>query len=807
MDYEYLQNVMGSPYVQEGAFSRLKAKGAQAMGALGAMAGHQIQNPTETKLRSLWDGFIASLKGNMRDWSDQVSPMFDQRVPLTTEKQQQVKEALDELSRLLSSVGPKKIGTFPMGGHNPQVRNQRDNPDTYVGGSAYNRSTTTPTKLTEMVEEGFWDVAKRDMKLNKALGSNDPSTILDSYKNHILSMFQNFMKDAVKMTKMTAQQVYSVLSKMQPAQSGWQAAGNMQKVVTQLQKLQSIGDTKGQGAPPIINPHAPDVSPEAPQQPPETENPPETPPPPQTPPEQTLQSSQQSTGGQGVGSGGSYEIQPQEYPYIILHAIRIIIATVKEDTVHQGTYFSEPLPTDLGGSSLTEEDDVADDEESPTPATVKKKKIAPKDAPEVPGAFIYNLHSKHNKFPGQPFSMVVTPQAGYDPNVPELPGVQIEVIWQTDDTVNRIYVIANKGEKKSNPLMIMEFGDDDVNSIAGATTPGHSNLFSVEKLVQKSDPNAPNKLEGAPKKILSAIQKESDTLLRALMATTARKAKEFKPSKGLDLFPLSYDKYGHVTFTDSEGKSQTINKQDVVKKLNSDEKKRWTDSLKYFGYFKYFPNMEPQNTTPQAYTNAVMALGKLGYKESQAQPLVTAAWMEMMKKKPESEITEEELIKLALKDASSHKPSEEPTEPQGGAEQPEPVTSPVSGAAGAPAPTATPTAPVSDKGKQDAAAQQKQPNAKGVDNGKIDIKGDDLEWENPTSHEIHNISPDQVEDYANTKPKFLAALKANPDLYSKYKAKVDQKLAQKVKGKQGNPPLKERVMYINPFNRDNLLLS
>src|ERR1035441_9236580 len=257
MNHEYLQNVMGSPYVQEGEFSRLKAKGAQAMGALGAMAGHQIQSPVETKLHSLWDGFIASLKGIMKDWSGQVSPMFDQKAPITNGQQQQVKECLDELAKLLTSAVPQNIGSAPdKGYHDSTNRNPRDNPQSYVRGSAYNRSTTSPTKLTEMVEEGFWDAAKRDVKLNTALGSSDPSTILDSYKNHVLSMFQNFMKDAVKMTKMTAQQIYSMLAKMQPTQPGWQAAGNMQKVVKQLKTLQSVGDIKGNGEPPVINPQA-----------------------------------------------------------------------------------------------------------------------------------------------------------------------------------------------------------------------------------------------------------------------------------------------------------------------------------------------------------------------------------------------------------------------------------------------------------------------------------------------------------------------------------------------------------------------
>ena len=152
-----------------------------------------------------------------------------------------------------------------------------------------------------------------------------------------------------------------------------------------------------------------------------------------------------------------------------------------------------------------------------------------------------------------------------------------------------------------------------------------------------------------------------------------------------------------------------------------------------------------------------------------------------------------------------------PSKPAG---QPAP-TSPVSTPAGGPPPTTDPTAPVSDKGKQDAAKKQ-APKQGGGASGKIDIKGDDLEWENPDSHEIHSISPDQVVKYAKTKPKFLAALKGNPDVYNKYKDMINQKIAQKKAGKgtekkpeggEGEKPqVAERIKYINPFNRDNFLL-
>src|ERR1035437_2844935 len=230
MDIEYLQNVMGSPYINEGAFDRLKAKGAQAMGSLGTTMGHQIQNPTETRIRSLWEGFMSSLKRVMTDWKNQVSPMFGSEVSVD-ENGQHIKEALDSLAQTIT------IKFQPVNNFNPNYnidspRNPRDNPETY------GKPSDAP-KLKTLTKEGLWDAAKRDMGLNKSLGSNDPNAILDSYKNHVLTLFKKFMKDAVKSTKLPAQQIYSVLAKIQPQKGGWQSAGNMQKVVKQLQSLQS----------------------------------------------------------------------------------------------------------------------------------------------------------------------------------------------------------------------------------------------------------------------------------------------------------------------------------------------------------------------------------------------------------------------------------------------------------------------------------------------------------------------------------------------------------------------------------------
>jgi hypothetical protein len=891
MDHEYLQNMMGSPYVNEGAFGQLKAKAAQAMGAAGTMAGQPIQNPTETKLHSLWEGFMSSLKKAMKDWKGVSDNSFDAKVELD-ERQQRAKDALDTLERLLSSVGPQKIGSVDARterGRDPSTKLQGGWPGKPVQSAAPKLKTIppkTPTKMTEILGEGFWN---RDVKLNKSLGSNDPSTILDSYKNHVLSLFTGFMKDAVKMTKMTAQQVYSVLAKMQPAQQGWQAAGNMQKVVQQLKTLQSIGDIKGAGAPPVMNPQAaagavPPVIPTAqpPQQPPAAAA--------AQPAGQTPSNGTTPPAGGGAGvAGGSGEISPKDLPVIILKAMKIIIDAVKSDVGHSGKYFDvSELPKDFGGPSLTKE--------TVAPPKPKGGKTGnePEDTPEVPGEFLYNFHSAHRKTPAASFSIQVKPVH----EKPEIEGTpySVEVFWQNESHKNKIWCVAENQGKKSKPILIMQFFDNEVSSESGATTQGDTNFFTIDKILNAATPNADPNTQGALSQaddnVKAQIKQLENPLLRALMATTGRKTMEWK-AKSKKVFPLTYDATGAVTFTNEKGVTETLPKKDIDVLLNKKDyatSEKWKEALDHYDYFQDHGDIKPKDIGEYpAFSEAVMAMMQANKGEPEANKLVATAWMAITAEKPKEEITSDELIFIAsgkgktyfdfertkypaIEDAVKalvelgHKekdvlpplqkawktskatkapetitaeelttlvlkkgpatpatpPATAPaapaapaakTPPSKPAGQPAP-TAPVSAPAGGPPPTANPTAPVSDKGKQDATQKQAPEQGSGA-SGKIDIKGDDLEWENPDSHEIHSISPDQVVKYAKTKPKFLAALKGNPDVYNKYKDMINQKIAQKKAGKDAGkkpeggegekPQVAERIKYINPFNRDNLL--
>ena len=679
MDIEYLQNVMGSPYVNEGAFSRLKARGAQAMGAMGATMGHQIQNPTETKLRSLWDGFMSSLNKVMSEWQTQVSPMLgpDVKIPKGGKP---IKNALDRLAQTLTP---------------------------------YNSQAASPN-LKTLAKEGLWDMAKRDMGLNKALASNNPLAILESYKKHILSLFKKFMTDAVKSTNLQPKQIYSTLAKMQPKEGGWQAAGNMQRVVQQLQKLQAVAPTPsapssayGGPVPPVISPSgtttATPVTPIPPAAPTAPTAAPIPSPSPTTLPKASAAPTAMSLpptptssgGGPTTGEDDGFNIPPNDMPYVILTALNVIIDAVKSDTAHAMGLFGThpntkqaipipPLSTKWGSgpyvTSPLQEDfnDDEGDEESPDATPVKGDS---KDDyhKEFPKQFLYNFHSRYNKYPGRPFTMEIIP-VNISPEIKQIPGASVEVWWYNEGPRNRIYVTEIKNGKKSKPSMIMFFYDHQVNPKSGATTPGDIDQFSIEKVVNATNPYAVSKLENALPQVKAEIQKLEDTVLRALLATVQRKSMEFKSKSkaqneknikaAQDAETADVSDDGTLTYIDSvTGKSFTYTKDQLKAILKGPlvEASHMRKLLNDRGYFDTFGDMPsiPQETP--TWHNAKLALIAKHIGDKESDKLLANAWMAIKEKDPQTSIwpedatiTPQDLVNACVKTAPPKPPENTP---------------------------------------------------------------------------------------------------------------------------------------------------
>ena len=835
MDIEYLQNVMGSPYVTEGAFDRLKARGAQAMGAIGATAGYQIKNPTATRIQSLWWGFVASLNRVMMDWKNQVSPMLGPDVKIPVEVRR-IKKSLDAIAQTLT-------------------------PNPYI-----NQTTKTNPNLKTLTKEGLWDAAKRDMGLNKALASNNPTSILNSYKNHVLSLFQNFMKDAVKSTKLPPKEIYSILAKIQPKENGWQATANMQTIVKQLQKLQTPAvptttpppSSTATQTPPVAQ-VAPITTPVSTQQPSAAvagsaaPSPTSTVAQPQNIPNTQTPPSQPNDAYSELPSAGPNDIPSTDMPYIILKALKIIVDAVKTDEDHALGLFGTTDPKTKvksgypklatgwgGGPSVTSS--LQEAHANPKPKTgygnyldpdaeAKKKADDEIKYKEYPGEFLYNFWSRYSKQPGAPFAIQVT-SPNVSPEIEQLKNTKIEVWWNTKGGVNKIYVIEDKDGKKSKPSLIMEFSDLEVYPKTGATTPGNPNFFSVEKIVQNSNPFVQSKLSAAPPEVMNQIKGMEDDVLRALLATTQRKNMEFK-SKAWALKKAeekanqqvtaeketsAIGEDGSITYTDDATKQKISVSQDEIRKILKgpmEPASLMRKRLETFGYFDKFPDsMPPISSETEIWKDARMALMTLGYTKNKADILLSQAWQYIKNNNPNASIWAEDanistefLVDKALKKKPVEKPSSTPptsnsvstttptqsvtspvSKPAGEAPTENPVSAPVSGGASAPV-TKQVAKPVSNNPIEPTKPQ-----------GKVELNGNDLTWEHPKTHEVHTISADQVEKFAKKQPKFVQALKDNPELYAKFKA-----LNQKKSEGGDQQKVQERIEYINPFSPENFL--
>ena len=852
MNHEYLRNVLGSPYVNEGAFNRLKAKGAQAMGAMRAMTGNQIQNPTETKLNSLWEGFISSLGRVMTDWKSNVSPMLgvDIKLDMTSK---QTRRNLDLLSQLLT-------------------------PPT--------QATRSPKKLTK---EGIWDVAKRNMGLNRALSSNDPTNIINSYKNYVLSLFQSFMKDAVKSIGVPVQQIYKMLAKIQPRQRSWNIAGNMQKIVRQLQNLQGVQKstinrvppvlTSPRNIPPVISPSSnippvipsPMVTPRPISQPvPPLAIPPQVPATVSTPPtpptskvSQPVPPAQpQPTVNQTTSSGSSrndpstpvsdgFEIPAQDMPYVILKALKILIDAVSSDYSRALGLFGVdpnskdriPIPTlstswDSGNTWGTMQEDYEDPEtdgETPDSTTKKSDAEDAEDAiihKEYPNEFLYNFWSRHHKFPAQPFSIQAI-SVHESPDIKDANGDvigSVAVWWRGNSVFNKIYVVETKNNITSTPTLILSFSDHQVTPRVGAITPGNLNFFDLYKVLKKSNPKAD--LSSAPAPVRAEVDGLKDNVLRALYATTHRKVMEFSSKGKEEQKAAERAKKKEADASTTNPNVSTVDPvsvkkspKEIVSEIPSaldaakalivlGHKEKMAFELVYKAIKAIGIDKATDEYVRAAQTEPKPIIPKSPAKSSGAQSIPPSTPKSSPQFK-EGDVVEAGTAKFKIKSISPHNvivrdekggefavPTEKweswvtsggiklsTSNPVSKVAGTPPPSPPVSAGASGPDPTTNPSAPVSDAGKKQATVQADQPQ----DVGTLNIENGMLVW--TVGQNVQKLNVSQVKSMLK-QPTFNAAVKANPSVYKKFQTLTNKSKKQKTQ---------EGIELINPFRAENLM--
>lgn len=689
-DQDYLQNIAGSPHVDEGLGDRILSRGSSALQRLASVGGGNFSDPNYTKIDSLFNVFLKKVTPIVKDFSDgphSVANRLGQMRPSITPQDEVGIKSINDLYDLL------------VPSHIRQHQAQHS-----VFSPRGSRS-----QLSELLKEGIFT---RDMALNAALYSNNPSKIVAAYNKEIKKAYDVFMTDAMKVTGAPKDYVKRVVGNLNPS---WNSV---------LGKVEQVIGVQPQ----------PPVAP-APTTPPEAAAP------------DASGTEEPTTSPASADEESQLTAKNAQDDFVVLTAnvVDILIAAVQGDEKLSAAFFKpsqdgqtpyEPLPQNWEQPSITkeaEEPEPAEPEASASPETGEDEPTGEKHE------FLYNFHSLYRKqrhfaidvpIHDKSKATFVTRQTKTTNN--------IQVVWSNSSHENNIYVkyapkgpVSNEpeGKAKGGQVLLLKFWDNQVNP----RNP-ESNKFSIELLLTQANQNAQKVMAGANADLKVALNKKTDELQRALYATTSRKRMEFKPKP----FQLTHDEEGNVFRVKRDGTKVAISKDELKAHLTSKdaaERERWTSSLEKIGYFKKFPQDAPPedeiniDKLPEA-MDAVKALQALGHKSIASIKAVQSA-VDTLGKDAKSA----DYVKQAL---ATFKPATTaPTSTPVSSPASAPVTAPVSAPVSAPV-----TAPVSSDKPEPETAPAKAGEA---DLGKAswDEKGV-ITWEKPKDGKTVKLTPKQL---------------------------------------------------------------
>lgn len=504
---------------------------------------------------------------------------------------------------------------------------------------------------------------------------------------------------------------------------------------------------------------------------------------PQTPPQHPTQ-----------GGTNSDSIVKNDLAFIIDKTIDIIIKTVKSDVSHAGPFLSDdptkqkPLPQSWEEPSLTKEANVPqqpDGEED--------------EEDEIEGEFLYNFGSKYRKI--HTFSIEVGNEMVKLPSGKE---VNLKVIWHNKDWKNLIYTQTKKGGEPVTQALLFKFYDDQVNPRNDA-----GKNFDVSLLLKQAQPNQPYALDPNTinPQILQSIGSKKENLLRALYATTTRKAMEFK-SKKKDSISLTADDEGNVWEYDKKEKKYLppLTPDKVKTNLYGPDSQKWYDALEHISYFKEHPEIKPK--APEIfkpYNDAILALLALGINKTEAGELAKVVWNKLISsgKSPEQISSDDITYKAAQMKGTPATAPATPTpslttpvsSPAGSPPEPAKVSSPVSKEPEPAKVSSEPTTPVSDVGKGEKKSEQPQGKV-----GDISQMGVGFLWQ--TKNGPLYVSPQKAIRLKNN-INFIYSLKS-AKLLDKYLAIISQH-NEKMKKKKKLQEIYTKHGNFNPWNKSNFL--
>lgn len=568
MDKEYLENIAGSSYINEGLGDKLMAKSRSGFQRFSSLAGGQMSDLNYTKIESLYKVFNSKIEKLLRPFAEGNNSVSNRIKTMRPTPGPEVIKTTNDLIDLYRTIVPVPLTSPSIGKVN---------------------TTTSQSNLSGIVKENFFS---NEIAVNSAIQSNNPTKIVDTYKNIIKKEYSNFLNDSKKLTNTSTNDINKIVGSINP---NWKRTIN--KMVTMFPELvaQTLPD-------PALSQPKPETA------------------------SNTVSSNSVST----PTNQKSPVDKSNEFGEIVLRTMDIIIKTVADDYERSNTFTQKTLPTDWNSPAITKEsvkNNVTDDEDD-------------NDESMDTGEFLYKFHSKYRKYPGG-FSVDVKPS---DSSLNTLNDKKIDVVWNWDSHVNNIYIktsTVGATDAKTLDVLLFKFYDDQVNP---RTKSGQN--FNIDILLDQANQNSSALLGNASPELKKSLYERQEPLLRSLYATVNRKAMEFKRKT----ISFEVGNNGEL-FQKKNGLSVPVPKSKIFAALNSSnekERQRWIDSLEKIGYFKANPAMIPKKqhdiaNIPEA-EKAIQALMALGEKQGDALQYIQKAIDTVGTK-----ATEQEYIKAALK--------------------------------------------------------------------------------------------------------------------------------------------------------------
>lgn len=208
--------MQGSPYVDEGLWDRIKARGSAGTQQLRGIINKGWTPLDERKIESLWNSYTNKVGVLIKDFNNNVVPNIKahRKEDLTLYKDDILKfKALGKffipkaVSQPRKKVAPSTTATAH-GMYPPSTVAPDDFSGTY--------GWTSSPNLYEIINEASFSSLYLPISIVRAKASNNTKLTIDAYKNEFKRMYEEFIRDASKVLKLTNVEVDKAIATKKP---------------------------------------------------------------------------------------------------------------------------------------------------------------------------------------------------------------------------------------------------------------------------------------------------------------------------------------------------------------------------------------------------------------------------------------------------------------------------------------------------------------------------------------------------------------------------------------------------------------